>query len=213
MRVAIIGGTFNPIHTGHLRLAEEVREGLGFARVIFIPVCLPPHKDGEGIPPAAERLDMVRLAIEGNPAFEASDIEIKRGGRSYTVETVKALGEDGTGLEPAIVVGADSFNEITTWCEYEKLFTLADFVVVPRPGHAAKKIAEVVPVELARKFCYDAEKEAYVSSYGHSVTYFDTTLMDISSSDIRRRVAAGMSIRYLVPPGVEEYILGKGLYK
>jgi nicotinate-nucleotide adenylyltransferase len=214
MRIAIIGGTFNPIHYGHLRVAEEVREALDLTRVLFIPVCLPPHKGNEDVTDARLRLEMVRLAIMDNTHFEVSDMEIKRGGRSYTIDTLRELKKGShEELETTVIVGTDSFNEITTWHHYDQLFTLTDFAVVPRPGYPGKKIEEVLPVELASKFWYDEERKAYTNSYGHRVTWMDTTLVDISSSEIRRRVRAGMSIMYLMPPVVEEYIIKKGIYK
>jgi nicotinate-nucleotide adenylyltransferase len=209
MRIAILGGTFNPVHYGHLRAAEELRELLELSRVLFIPVCLPPHKgDGEVID-AMDRLEMVRLAVKDNEFFEVSDMEIKRGGRSFTIDTLEEL----KNVETTVIVGADSFNEITTWRAYEKLFTVADFAVVPRPGYQEKKMEEALPVELAEKFCYDEKLKAYVSTYGHKVRFVDTTLFDISSSEIRRRIRTGLSIKYLVPPAVEEYVMEKGIYK
>ncbi len=212
MHIAVLGGTFNPIHFGHLRAAEEVAEGLGLDKVIFMPSSTPPHKPGETIPGAGLRLEMIKIAIRSNPRFEVSDIEIRRGGRSYTFETVKEL-KAGKELKVSLIVGADSFNEITSWCEYEELLKTASFIVVPRPGYPVKKVAEVLPVELARKFWYDADTEAYVNSFGSSVTYFNTTPMDISSSGIREIIGQGGSVRYLLDDAVGEFILKEGLYK
>lgn len=210
MRLAVIGGTFNPIHYGHLRAAEEVRESLGAGKILFIPASTPPHKTGEpGAPPEA-RLEMVRLAVEDNPAFEVSDIEIKRGGISYTIDTVRSLKSEAA--EVFLVIGSDSFNDITTWCEYEELLRLASFVVVTRPGYAVKTPGEVLPVELARKFWYDSNAGAFMNSDGNTITYQPTTLFDISSSEIRNKVREGKSIRYLLPRGVEDYIRARKLY-
>lgn len=214
MHIAIIGGTFNPIHYGHLRAAEEVRELLGLPRVLFMPACLPPHKVEAVITDPTDRLEMVRLATSDNERFEVSDMEIKRGGRSYTIDTLDELKKLSPGdFKTTVIVGADSFNEISTWRGYERLFTVTDFAVVPRPGCPGKKIEEALPVELARKFCYDEKLKAYVNADGCRVSFVDTTLFDISSSGIRARVKAGRSIKYLVPPRVEEYIIGKGIYK
>jgi len=213
MRIAVLGGTFNPIHYGHLRVAEEVSEGLGLDRVLFIPAFVPPHKPEEKITSAPARLEMTRLATVDNPAFEASDIEIRREGRSFTVETLRELRKDkGEGLSIDLIMGNDSFNDITTWCEYEELIRLAGFIVVPRPGYPLKKIAEVLPVELARKFWYDPDTGSYLNSFGTGVRYFDATRLEISSSDIRERVREGLSVRYLMPGAVIEYIREKGLY-
>ncbi|MBI5599380.1 MAG: nicotinate (nicotinamide) nucleotide adenylyltransferase [Deltaproteobacteria bacterium] len=209
-RIAILGGTFNPVHYGHLRCAEEVRESLGFKKAFFMPVSLSPHKEDLELASAGDRLEMVRLATAANPAFGVSDAEVKRGGRSYTIDTVRELKKDG--FSPTLIVGSDSFNDITTWCEYEELFNEADFAVVPRPGHGVKKMAEAVPVELAKRFWYDTEYAAYVNSGGRRVTYMETTHLDISSSAIRERIRKGLSIRYLLPQAVEEFISAKGLY-
>lgn len=214
MNIGLLGGTFNPIHYGHLRLAEEVREAMGLDKVLFVPAFIPPHKPDEKITPAGKRLEMVRLAIRDNPGFESSDIEIKRGDRSYTVVTLRELKERGPKeLSVSLIIGTDSFNDITTWCEYEEIFELSGLVVVERPGYPVKKIAEVVPEGLARKFRYERDNDSYVSSYGTAVTYLKTTLMEISSSGIRERVRAGLSIRYLLPGAVADYIEEEGLYR
>ncbi len=214
MRIAVFGGTFDPIHLGHLRVAEETFEGLGQDRVVFMPAFVAPHKEGRGAAEPEKRLEMARLAVEGNPNFEVSDAEIKRQSRSYTIDTVRELKEKGgKDLSLSLIVGTDSFNDITTWCEYERLFEMAGFIVVQRPGFPVKKPGEALPVELARKFWYDAEREAYMCSYGTSIVYFSATHMAISSSDIRERVRDGSSIRYLVPEKVIEYIARHGLYK
>lgn len=213
MHIAIIGGTFNPIHYGHLRIAEEVREALSLDNVLFIPTFQPPHKDDGSIIPPEHRLEMVRLATRRNPFFEVSDMEIKRRGRSYSVETLRALRKENPGFEWSFIIGTDSFNDIATWCEYEELFRLTNFVVVPRPGHPVKKIGEVLSVELTRGFWYDRNKGVYLNPSGRFVAYLETTRLDISASVIRRLVKEGRSIRYLLPQAVEEYIKREGLYR
>ncbi len=215
-KIALFGGTFNPIHYGHLRLAEEVREGLALEPVVFVPAAVPPHKGGAEASTARSRLEMTGIAIAGNPSFEVSDMEIRRGGPSYTVETLRELKKEGykgaKDLSISLIIGGDSFNDITTWCEYEEILTLASLIVVERPHTPVKKVAEVLPERLARKYRYDREAEAYQSSFGTSITYLTTTLMAISSSDIRERVRQGLSIRYLLPPEVAEYIMKNRLY-
>ncbi len=214
MRIAVFGGTFDPIHLGHLRVAEEALEGLGLDRVVFMPAFVAPHKEGRPSTEPAKRLEMARLAVEGNRGFEVSDAEVRRGDRSYTIDTVRELKEKGgKDLSLSLIVGTDSFNDITTWCEYERLFELAGFIVVQRPGFPAKKPGEALPVELARKFWYDADTGSYACPHGTSIVYFSATHMAISSSDIRERVGRGGSIRYLVPEKVIEYIARQGLYK
>lgn len=212
MRIAITGGTFNPIHYGHLRIAEEAREALSLDRVVFIPANIAPHKTE--VPASAEaRIEMIRLAIAGNPTFEVSDIEIKRGGRSFTIDTLRSLKEKDKSLDISLIIGNDSFNDITTWCEFEAIFELASFIVVERPGYPVKKPGEVLPVELARKFWYDADKGKFLNSFGTTLTYLSTTLMDIASSDVREKVRQGASVRYLLPDPVMEYIQKTGLYR
>jgi len=212
MRVAIYGGTYDPIHYGHLRVAEEVRETLGLDRVVFVPAFANPFKEGEAGSPAEVRYELVKAAIEGNPGFEVSDLEVSRPETSYTINTVRAFRELHPGVDLSLVVGTDSFNDIRMWCDYEDLLAEASLIVVTRPGFAPKKPAEALPVEVARKFWYDAGSGCYKNSFGTSLTYLSTTIMDISSTDIRERVAAGRSIRYLVPPEVEGIIAGRGLY-
>jgi nicotinate-nucleotide adenylyltransferase len=214
MHIAVLGGTFNPIHFGHLRVAEEVVDGLAIDKVVFMPASTPPHKPGQNLPEPGLRLEMVGIAIKDNPRFEVSDMEIRRGGRSFTFETVRELKEQGPkDLRVSLIMGSDSFNEITTWCEYEELVTIASFIVVPRNGYPAKKIAEVLPIELAKKFWYDADTGSYVNPFGTSVTYFETTPIGISSSGIRETIRQGGSARYLMDKGVLELIEKKGLYR
>jgi len=217
MKIALFGGTFDPIHYGHLRLAEEVREGLGFHKVVFVPTAVPPHKGGEEILDAKKRLEMTRIAIKGNPFFEVSEAEVRRGGPSYTVETLRALKANTTGEKNApalsLIIGADSFNNITTWCEYEEILRLASLVVVERPSTPVKKIGEVLPERMAKIYCYDSKSGEYTRPEGTSITYLSTTLMAISSSEIRERVSEGLSIRYLLCPEVAEYIIKNKLYR
>ena len=214
MRIAVLGGTFNPIHLGHLRVAEEAREAFGLDRVVFMPANIPPHKADPDLAPARLRLDMVRLAIEGNPAFEASSMEIERGGRSFTIDTVRALMADGPdGLKVSLIIGSDSFNDITTWREYEELMRLVSLIIVSSREYPVKNPAEALPVELARKFWYDSTSGSYVNPEGNTFSYLDATLLDISSSDIRRRISEGRSARYLLPESVIGFIGRHGLYR
>lgn len=213
MRVGIIGGTFNPIHFGHLRMAEEVRETLCLDKVVFIPTCMTPLKEGTDIS-ADDRLEMTELAIKGNPGFAASDIEIKRGGRSYTYDTLMGLGKAHPEFkELHLIIGSDAFNEIASWYRSEELFRLADFVVVTRPGYQPKPLEEVLGVELAGKFWYDSTSNLFQSRFNKTVRYIQTTLLDISSSAIRRRIGEGRSVKYLLAPEVAHYIAEKGLYR
>ncbi len=212
MHVGILGGSFNPIHLGHLRVAEEVREALSLDRVLFIPAALPPHKVGHKLAAPADRLAMVRLAIRGNPYFRASVLELQRQGRSYSVDTLRALRQSHPEWKLSFIVGLDAFAEIGTWKEYRELFGLADFVVVSRPGFANRHLRRLLPVAARGDFWYAPDRLTLVHRSGHRVHFQTVTGLDISASAIRERVSRGASIRYLVPPAVERYIAARGLY-
>ena len=214
MRIGLLGGTYNPIHMGHLRLAEEVRELFDLKEVHFIPSLIPPHKQEDTIVLAHHRMTMVRLAVDSNPAFVASDIELRRKGPSYTVDTLKHLHQTyGPSLQPYFILGMDAFQEITTWSRYQELFHLSHFVVVSRPGYQRKKIHAILPVEILHEFRYNKKSNEYLHSSGY-VTYFRTIhRYEISSSEIRLFVMEGKSIRYLVPDRVKQYIEEEGLYR
>ena len=211
MHIVLIGGTFNPIHYGHLRGAEEARGELGADSVIFVPALNPPHKGGEGIAPVGARLDMVRLAIGDNPRFGLSETEIERGGPSYTLDTVKEF--SGSGGRVTLIIGSDSFNEISSWHNYEEILSLSSLAVLPRPGMEPEPMESALPVELAARFCYDCKTGNFVNSDGNSITFLDSTPLRISSSNIRDMIARGLSVRYLLPDAVIEYIENKGLYR
>jgi len=215
-RLGIFGGTFNPIHFGHLAAAEEVRDRLKLEKVIFIPSFLPPHKIDEDIPSAVQRQEMVRLAIKGNAHFTVSDVEIRRGGRSYTIETIEALRQAHLGAELYFLTGLDAFLEIGTWKEWDRLLTLCSFVVLSRDGYRFRDIAQLgflgIPErELAA--LDDREKEqAAISSETIRVYLERVPFYDISSTDVRKRVREGRSIKYHLPEAVEHYIIENKLY-
>lgn len=220
MRIALFGGTFNPVHYGHLRIAQEVIEDGSVDKIVFVPAYAPPHKPEAHVADAADRLAMLALAIKGNERFALSDIEIRRGEVSYTIDTLRQIKErppedfKGYGeMSLSLIVGSDAFNDINSWCEYEEIFKLASIIVVTRPGFAVKKPGEVLPVELARKFWYDSGTQSYQNSYGNSLIYLSTTLIGISSSDIRERIRDGSSVRYMMPDDVLGYIKSKDLYR
>ncbi|HJV33665.1 nicotinate-nucleotide adenylyltransferase [Geomonas sp.] len=212
MKIGILGGTFNPIHNAHLRIAEEARDVFQLDRVMFIPAATPPHKPHVGELSFASRLDMVRLAIADNPSFSASDMEGQRGGRSYSIDTLRALKAEFPDDELYFIVGADSFNDISTWREYAAIFTLCNLVCVQRPGSTIKSLAKALPVAMAPQFCYDSAAKRLNHSSGHCVYALDGVLLDISSSHIRQLVRGRRSIRYLVPDAVDHYIKEQRLY-
>jgi len=212
MKIGILGGTFNPIHLAHLRIAEESREHFGLDRVIFIPAATPPHKPQVKELSFASRMEMVRLAIADNSCFSASDIEGVRGGRSYSIDTLRALRLEYPDDELFFIVGADSFNDISSWHEYAAIFTLCNVVCVQRPGSTVQSLTKALPVAIAGEFCYNDAAKRLSHSSGHGVYALHGVLLDISSSHIRSLARSGRSIRYLVPDAVEHYIKGQRLY-
>lgn len=213
MHIAILGGTFNPVHYGHLRGAEEAREELSADKVLFIPTSLPPHKEPCALAPAEARLRMLREAVKRNPLFAVSDIEVKRGGRSYTIDTLKELKElYGEASELTLIIGSDSFNELRSWYKINEIVSLASIAVFKRPGIPAKEPGDALPVELADDFCYDLVKGHYANSSGKRLIFLDSTLLGISSTAIRKIASEGKSLGYIVPHGVIEIILNEGLY-
>ena len=212
MKVGILGGTFNPIHNAHLRIAEEVRDRFELAQVIFIPAASPPHKPLAGELSFAVRSEMVRMAIADNPAFAFSDMEGKRGGKSYSIDTLKGLHRDRPGDEFFFIVGSDSFLDIGSWYQFAGIFNLCNLVVVERPGAVVTRLDTVLPVAIADEFCYYAAENRLGHRSGYSVYSLAGTLLDISSSDIRDLARLGRSISYLVPPAVEHYIKEHRIY-
>ncbi len=215
-KLGIFGGTFNPIHHGHLAAAEEVRNRLKLDRILFIPSSLPPHKQDEDVPPSVHRMEMVRLALAGNPAFEPSDIEIKRGGRSYTVDTIETLRQMHPRDELYFITGLDSFQEIQTWHRWESLLALCRFVVLSRPGYRFTDLIKIHFVQSAggelEGLDHGLRNQSVVRSGTFEIFFEMIPLFDISSTDIRRRVKEGRSIKYLLPEAVEIYIIKNKLY-
>ena len=209
-RIGIFGGTFNPIHLAHLRSAEEVRDAQHLDRILFVPSAAPPHKRKYGLVTADHRLAMVRLAIVGNPYFTVSTIEIDRPGRSYSVDTLRALHSRAPGVSFAFIMGFDAFREIDTWKEYERLFELADLIVTSRPPMGEPDLGRFLPVAVRGQFCYSAPQLTHRS--GNRIIFQRISDLDISASAIRQRLSRGLSIRYLVPPAVGQYIARHGLY-
>ena len=194
--VGVMGGTFDPIHLGHLAVAEEAREVLGLGLILFVPAGQPPHKPAAEVTPIEHRLAMVELAIGDNPAFELSPVEVDRPGPSYTVDTVERLAATGDRL--TVILSAETFAELPTWHEPERLFEAARVAVAPRWGYPAPD-----PAWLAEAF---PGREGLVS-------YLEGPRLGVSSTALRARVAAGRSIRYLVPAPVEAYIAAHHLYR
>ena len=192
-RLGVYGGTFDPIHTGHLAIARGVVAHCGLDRLLFVPSARPPHKQGHAMAPPDDRYHMAELATRHDPRLEVSDTEINRPGLSYTVDTLEALRRKyGGASEIHLVLGADSLLEIDTWHAPDRIFDLATVVTVPRPG---KDLTGVDPGWLDR------------------VVTIHLPEIDVSSTDIRRRVGQGLPIAHLVPEEVAGYIEERGLYR
>ena len=188
MKVGILGGTFNPIHIGHLILAEEAREKLGLDKVIFVPTYLPPHKEDTGIASASSRLAMVKLAIQGHPCFSVSDKEIKRDGRSYTIDTIKEFKKENPEDELYFIIGSDLLNYLEDWKDLAQIIKLVKFIAATRPGYALEKIP------------------SYIQT-------LEIRAVDVSGFEIRERIKQSKSFRYLVPEAVYRYITENKLYE
>ena len=212
MRTGIFGGTFDPIHLAHLRVAEEVREACGLDRIIFLPAALPPHKQAITDTPFHHRLAMVEAAITDHPKFIASDLESKRTGASYSVDTLESLRQLYPDDTLYFIIGLDSFCDITSWKEYPRLFELANIVVAHRPDYGNDDPRELLPVALTDQFCYDGGSLNLRHKCGNELIFVAETRLAISSTMLRDQVAQKRSIRYLVPPAVETYIQGHNLY-
>lgn len=198
-RVGILGGTFDPIHVGHLMTAEAVRLEYKLDKVIFIPAAMPPHKLDQQVTEAIHRYTMTVLATVSNPYFEVSSIEMDRPGPSYTIDTIYQLLETcGDDTDFFFITGADTIQEIQTWDRIEELLGLCEFVAAKRPG-CLPNVDNII------EYFGDLGRERI-----HSL---ETPELEISSTDIRSRVKRGYSIKYIVPTAVEHYIYKKGLYK
>ena len=211
-RTAVFGGSFNPIHYGHLLLADDLLEILSLDRVLFVPAKHPPHKDPTRLAPAEERLAMVRLATQGHPGFEVSDIELTRPGPSFTVNTLAALARPGQTL--FLIVGSETFLDLLSWREPRRVAQLARLVIVPRVGspfdtesNAAQKVLREIGVDGG----FSTVNSGPVPERGVIVSR--AASMPISASELRRRVREDRSLAFRLPPAVADYIRARGLYR
>lgn len=197
-KLAIMGGTFDPIHMGHLIIAEAVRDNMKMEAVLFVPSGTPPHKLDKCITGNDHRYKMTQLAMQKNPWFHVSAIEMLRRGNSYTIDTIQQIKEVCADTEIYFITGVDAIELIDTWKEAKKLVHSCKFIVLNRPGYALQKLKTAMKV---------------LEADYNKLYFLDAPLIDISSSDIRQRVRNGKSIRYLLPYEVEEYIYEKKLYQ
>jgi nicotinate-nucleotide adenylyltransferase len=194
----ILGGTFDPIHFGHLVLAEKAREACELQKVVFVPAAVPPHKIGEVTTTAEHRLKMVELAIKENPWFEVSTVEIERNGPSYTIDTIQELTSQRHGEQAALILGFDSLLELHTWKDYQAILDRTQIITAFRPGYPVLKKESDWPV--------------FLKPYRDKIKILEAPLLDISSTWLRVELMYERSIRYLSPDGVNEYIRQKRLY-
>jgi nicotinate-nucleotide adenylyltransferase len=211
-RIGLFGGTFNPIHLGHLRGAEEIREAFRLEEVIFIPSSIPPHKGTEKVIEGKHRLEMVRLATGSNAYFSTSDIEVSRPGKSYSIDTIRYFREKHRD-SLFFILGRDAFVEIETWREFQNLFSLCHFIVMTRPGSQKDTLSPQVPGALTPIFQYEPEQKAWTHISGNRLYLKEISFLDISSTKVRELIEKGESVRYLIPAEVEGYIRKHGLYR
>ena len=211
MRIGLLGGTFNPIHFGHLYIAEEVLQECHLDQVWFVPTSKPPHKQLAGEISFDHRLAMVEAAIADYPEFYCCAIEGRRGGTSYSVETLQQLHCDFPRHEYFFIMGLDSFQDIGSWKDYSRLFELTHIVVTARPRFSGT-LQELLPVAIADRFCYDSDSKNLQCDTGFSLITVAHTCRDISSTDIRQRLTLNRGIEEQVPAAVVEYIKTQLLY-
>ena len=211
-KIGLFGGTFNPIHLGHLRGGEEIREAFGLQKVVFIPAAIPPHKVTEKVIEARHRLEMVKLAIMTNPSFSVSSVELERPGKSYSIDTLQYFRER---KEDSLffILGRDAFVEIETWKDFQRLFFLSNFIVMTRSGFGKTPLRSQLPETLVSVFRYDQEVKAWIHTSGHTLHFKEITFLDISSTKIRKLLEKGESVKYLIPAEVEAYAKEYGLYR
>ncbi len=195
MRLGIMGGTFDPIHFGHLFIAEEARARFQLHHVLFVPNGSPPHKKEYALTPANHRYAMTLIATHGNPAFSCSPVEQRRAGPSYTVETLELLGQQNPDAELFYITGVDAIADILTWKRHEDVVQMATFIAATRPGFDLRTLGERLP-----------------RPYQERILLLGSTALGISSTDIRARLAQNLPARYLTPDGVLDYIRKHDLY-
>jgi nicotinate-nucleotide adenylyltransferase len=212
MRIGLFGGSFNPIHFGHLRGAEEVREALALDLVYFIPAASPPHKPDATLAPPDHRLHMVQLATKGNRHFMVSDVEIRRSGRSFTIDTIRHFIATMRGRpEFFLLLGGDQFAELETWKDCDELARLCNVVVHTRQADHVGPSAHR-PLAVLNRFGYTQSEDYYVHPSGHCLSFVQTTFLPISATLIRGILHRRKSIRYLLPADVADYIKQHNLY-
>ena len=220
MRIGLLGGTFNPIHNGHLRAGIEVKEAFGLHTIYLIPSAIPPHKSPRGVVDARDRFHMIQLAISNQSNLVASDVELDRPGPSYSIDTVyhfqNTFPKD---TQLYLILGTDAFYDIDTWKAYEDFFDLVPMIVMMRPGDRFSVdpkpnsfFENFLKTKISKKYAYSEDRSCFIHPEKQSIFIATITSLDISSTRIRDIICKGHSIRYLVPDPVADYIETKGLY-
>lgn len=218
-RVGLLGGSFDPVHYGHLGLAGEARERFRLDHVLLVPANISPHKQEKSAAPSFHRLEMLRRAIRGEPAFEASDIELKRGGISYTIDTLKTLRANDPEAEFYLIMGVDTFQDLGTWKDYRQLMEGCHLLVATRPGFSMGYPEEALQRLFKEPVPYQPGPPAKnVAAFnrgdnGRGLIFYQPAPRDISSREIRGRVHQKGSIKNMLPPQVEHYIISNNLYQ
>lgn len=218
-REGLLGGSFDPVHFGHLGLAAEIRERFHLDRILFIPAHVSPHKQGQPVTPSFHRREMLRLAIEDKPSFELSEIELQRKGVSYTIDTLNALQAGNPATEFYLIMAADTFQDLGTWKEYRRVLEDCNVLVAERPGFTMGNPDEALQRLYQELMPYQVESSGTdAAEYrrrdnGRTLVFFQLkTPTDISSHEIRHHVHQKTSIKNLLPPQVEHYIIENNLY-
>lgn len=219
MTLGVFGGTFNPVHLGHLRAAEEVVELLGLERMLFVPSADPPHKDARHgvLAPAGQRYAWVEAAVADNPRFVADPLELERAGPSYSVDTLAVIGERVKPAKPVFVIGDEAFAELGSWREPRRLLGLAHFAVLARPPRKGRaptaSLADCLPDALAADV--EIEPGGLAGRHCHGdgwIRLLEIAALDVSATEVRARLRSGRSVRYLVPEPVRSAVVESGIY-
>jgi nicotinate-nucleotide adenylyltransferase len=219
MRLGLLGGSFNPVHNGHLAIARQTREALGLDQILFIPANLPPHKPNGSLAPAQDRYEMVRLAVASDPSLAISDVEIRRPGKSYSIDTIRLLQQEyGVQTQLFFLIGLDAFLDFPSWRDPQTLLELCQFVVLSRPGLSFRSLSTVAllpPIPYPSLADLDAGRISRIEAPlgKHGLTCLKLPPCLISASDIRSRIRQGLPVANLLPPLVESYILQHHLYQ
>ncbi len=216
MKIGLMGGSFDPVHAGHLRAAEEISERLALDEMVFIPTLVSPHKSSETMAASSHRLNMLNLSAKRNSRFRVSDMELRREPPSYTIDTLRALKQSGSENGYYFIMGCELFAEIDTWKDFAELFNYSSFVVLRRPGYDFADSGSPIPLALKNDFRYSYSgtgMDVFAHKSSNKLFFVDIAGIRVSSTEVRELARHGNSLRYLVPREVEKYIAENGLYQ